>query len=372
MREHLARAAELAGDKVSVGSARVLAFTARIREIAREVTEAKATAERALAIADELGLDELRAHALTTIGMARCDQDDYSGIADMERGLEIALAAGSPVAAPIVNNLGVYAVIAGDFARTEAYYAEAVRLAERYGDRSSMRFTGANQIWMDVMRGRWDDGLARADAFIAECEAGSPHTNEGIVRGTRAQIRMARGDPAGAMEDLNRNVELTRVADNPFLIGVALSLLAAALAERGELSEARTLMAQVIQLVREHGLHGALTAVAPHAELLGIRDELAAAVEDAPGPRLPRWRKIVVLILDGDLRGAADLHAEMGSPTLEAEDRLHAGRRFVEQGHRAEADVELQKALAFYRSVDATAYVAEIEALLAGAQSESA
>ena len=79
-----------------------------------------------------------------------------------------------------------------------------------------------------------------------------------------------------------------------------------------------------------------------------------------------------MLILDGDLRGAADLHAEMGSPTLEAEDRLHAGRRFVEQGHRAEADVELQKALAFYRSVDATAYVAEIEALLAGAQSESA
>jgi tetratricopeptide (TPR) repeat protein len=372
VREHLARATELAGSARSAETARVLAFSARIREIAGEVAEAEATAERALAIADELGLDELRAHALTTIGMAKCDQDDFSGIADMERGLEIALAAGSPVAAPIVNNLGVYALIAGDFARTEEHYAEAVRLAERYGDRSSVRFTGANQIWMDVMRGRWEEGLARAEAFIAKCEAGSPHTNEGLARGTRAVVRMARGDPEGALEDLKRNVELARVVGNPFMLGGALSLLAEALAERGELGEARTLMVEVVRLVREHGAHGGLTAVAPYAERLGIRDELAAAIEVAPGPMQPRWRKVVALMLDGDLRGAADLHAEMGSPTLEAEDRLHAGRRFLELGLRADAEVELERALAFYRSVDATAYIAEIEALLAGAQSESA
>ena len=42
------------------------------------------------------------------------------------------------------------------------------------------------------------------------------------------------------------------------------------------------------------------------------------------------------------------------------------GRAFyVADGRRAEADVQLQKALAFYRSVGATRYIREGEALLA-------
>jgi hypothetical protein len=41
-------------------------------------------------------------------------------------------------------------------------------------------------------------------------------------------------------------------------------------------------------------------------------------------------------------------------------------------GRHAEGEVELERALAFYRSVDASAYVAQIESALAGSQSESA
>jgi hypothetical protein len=37
----------------------------------------------------------------------------------------------------------------------------------------------------------------------------------------------------------------------------------------------------------------------------------------------------------------------------------------IEQGRRAEADVELQRALGFYGNVDATRYVRQGEALLA-------
>jgi class 3 adenylate cyclase/tetratricopeptide (TPR) repeat protein len=176
--EHLARAEELAGDSVSVAAARVLAFSARIREIAGETERARLLSETAFSMADELGLDELRAHALTTIGMAKNDVDFGSGAADMERALEIAVAADSPVAAPIVNNLGVYATYAGDFRRTDELYAEAMRLAERYGDASSVRFNRGNRVWLGFMLGRWDQALESADRFIAECEAGSPHTLE--------------------------------------------------------------------------------------------------------------------------------------------------------------------------------------------------
>ena len=62
----------------------------------------------------------------------------------------------------------------------------------------------------------------------------------------------------------------------------------------------------------------------------------------------------------------------VGNPTIEANLRKHAGLRMLAAGHAADASVQLGRALAFYRSVDATAYIAEIERALAGPQSESA
>ncbi len=371
--EHLERASELAGGAVSPGAARVLAFAARIREIAGKVAEGRETAERALRMAEELGLQELRAHALATVGMAKRDAGDPSGTADMERALEIALEIDSPVAGAIVNNLGVYAVRDGDFTRTDELYAEAHRLAERFGDHASVRFMSGNLIWIGVMRGRWEEELPLANAFIAECEAGSPHLTEGIVRDVRSVIRLARGDQDGALADVRRAFELATLNEDPSRIGSTLGLLSAVHAERGELDDARALMPELIESVRTNGITGALTPIAFYAEEVGAREELAAAIADAPGTRSSRWRDVLTLILDGDPRGAADLYAEIGAPTLEAKAHLYAGRRLLHQGRQAEGEAELEKALAFYRTVSATAYVAEIEALLgATAQSESA
>ena len=201
VREHLARAEALAGDSVSTAAARVLAFAGRIREIAGEKDEGRRLAEAAFAMATELGLDELRAHALTTIGMAKNDVDFGSGLADMEHALEIALAADAPVASAIVNNLAIYALFAGDFLRTDELYAEATRLAERYGDASSVRFVRGNHIFIDFILGRWDRALESADTFIAECEAGSPHMLEYLAREVRATLWLARGDPDAALRD---------------------------------------------------------------------------------------------------------------------------------------------------------------------------
>jgi len=55
----------------------------------------------------------------------------------------------------------------------------------------------------------------------------------------------------------------------------------------------------------------------------------------------------------------------MGAARSEALARLRAAERLVRDGRRAEADEQLQRALAFYRSVGATRYVREGEALLA-------
>jgi len=54
----------------------------------------------------------------------------------------------------------------------------------------------------------------------------------------------------------------------------------------------------------------------------------------------------------------------MGNTTLEAEQRLRAGERSIEQGNREEGEAELRKALTFYRSVGATHHIEHVERLL--------
>ena len=77
------------------------------------------------------------------------------------------------------------------------------------------------------------------------------------------------------------------------------------------------------------------------------------------------WLRATAAVLAHDFRGAAEIYAEMGSPAHDAFYRLRAAEQLVAEGRRAEADEQLRPALAFYRSVGATRYVREGEALLA-------
>ena len=73
------------------------------------------------------------------------------------------------------------------YAPTELY-DEAMRLAERYGD-ASERPVHPRQSHLARLHARaLGQALESADAFIAECEAGSPHTMEPFVREVRAAV----------------------------------------------------------------------------------------------------------------------------------------------------------------------------------------
>ncbi len=77
------------------------------------------------------------------------------------------------------------------------------------------------------------------------------------------------------------------------------------------------------------------------------------------------WLRAGVAYVSGEFSQAADLYAEMGTVPGEADARLRAAEQLVKAGQRAKAEPELQRALALWRSVGATAYVREGEALLA-------
>jgi hypothetical protein len=91
--------------------------------------------------------------------------------------------------------------------------------------------------------------------------------------------------------------------------------------------------------------------------------ELETLVENATIST--RWLDAARAYVAGAFVEAADVHAEIGALSDEAFDRLRAAEALVDAGRRADADVQLQRALTFYRSVSATAYIRDAEDLLA-------
>jgi class 3 adenylate cyclase/tetratricopeptide (TPR) repeat protein len=367
---HFSRAYALVVERgASASKARVLALSARFRMLAGAPEEAIRIAREALALAETLALDELRAHALTTIGSSKSRIELSSGRPELEEALAVALAANSPIAAVTLNNLAVLAIWEGDFPGAYEIYPESERIAERFGDRDGLRFMRGNSIFASWVVGHWDEAAEAADAFVVEC-ASSPHYAEGIVREARASIRLARGDIAGAAEDREFVLEHGRRVRDPqrLLPSLAASALSSLLL--GNESEARALAAEALALARANlDMAAAGNHLIFVAGGLGIREELRKIIEHSPeGP----WKDLTLAGADGNLSRAADLYAEIGAPTFEAYARLFAGEDLIEAGRRATGEAEVGRALAFFRSVGAQFLVRRGEALLASAYSDSA
>jgi tetratricopeptide (TPR) repeat protein len=73
------------------------------------------------------------------------------------------------------------------------------------------------------------------------------------------------------------------------------------------------------------------------------------------------------LVCSGKAADAAEIYAQIGGAGEEAAVRLLGAEQLIAAGRRAEADVQLQKALAFYSRAGAPRIVAQAEALLAAA-----
>jgi tetratricopeptide (TPR) repeat protein len=290
---------------------------------------------------------------------------DPTGAQDEVRALEIAMTASSPVAGSIANNVAVHAFFSFEFRRAGELFEEGLRIAERLGDASGARWLRAQVGSFAVLLGRWDESLQLLDEFIHECEAGSPHYMEGTARRERARIREARGDLVGALADYERALARARAVNDPQELLPNLGAVSAAFETRGDVDEARALGRELVGIARSHP-HDAAYALS--MDFLFTRlalehePELREILANAP---FPRWKSLDFACLDRDFVRAADLWAEAGSPTWEARLRLRAAEELIETGRRAEGELELRKAISFYRTVDATFFIQRGEQLLA-------
>src|SRR3970040_1306015 len=223
--EHLLRAEALVRDgPASAAKARVLRQIARFRALAGEVDEPIRIGSDALAIAEELGLDELRAHALKHVGIAKGNAGYMrNAIADVERSIEIALSITSPEAARGYNNLSAMLWYAGDFPRSHELREETMRIAERLGAASIYRYARSNLGMYLHAGGRWDEAVRLADEIVAESEHDSFYGEE-FARRARALIRLSRDDRAGALDDARRGLDVPRRAKDPQTLLPALAV----------------------------------------------------------------------------------------------------------------------------------------------------
>ena len=360
-RAHETRAEELVGGASSLVAARVLAFIARTRAIGGDPAQGLRLATDALALAGKFDDNELRAHSLATIGLAKNYLGDPTGADDEARALEIAVAANSPLAGAIANNVAVRVIFAFEWRRAGELFDEGQRIAERLGDASGVRWLRAQRAMLAFILGRWDEAWGMIEEFIAECEAGSPHYLEGALRRERGRIREARGDVEGALEDHRHTVALGRSASDPQELGPSLGAAIAAF----NATDARALSRELVDLARLYPHEAALTVSFDFLLARAALDyelELREVLRDAPHPR---WKDLALTCLDRDFVRAAEIWKEGGSPTWEARFRLRAAEELIESGRHAEGEVELGKALAFYRTVGATFFIQRGEQLLA-------
>jgi tetratricopeptide (TPR) repeat protein len=348
----------VAGRPPSRMQALVLEQASRYAMLGDRNAEAIATGREALRMAEDLGLDDIRARVLNNIGAARvAGGDPEGGLEDLNQSIELSTRLN--IADEIVrgwNNRATMKLLVGRLADAKVDLAEAYRLAQHYGHRGFMRwFEGGPMIGPLFGDGQWDEVVERATAFI-DGLGGEGHYQAASSYVFRGSVRAARGEDVGAAEDAARALEVARPVGDPQLSGSVLLDVASIYMTIGDKKRASELLDESLEFIRGIPDLGwvvvQLHSLAWVAQKLGRGDEVLAAVDDEhlETPWLFAGRAIA----GGDFARAAEIFSEMGDASLEAFYRLQTG---VEQ--------EVRTALVFYRRVGATRYLREGEALLA-------
>jgi class 3 adenylate cyclase/tetratricopeptide (TPR) repeat protein len=357
--------ARVAERPASFAKARVLGGLSRYQMLATRHDTAIRLGREALAMVDELGGDEeLRASVLNNIGSSRIGEGDFDGIADLEQSVDVAVAINSVESIRAYGNLAHTLLVLGQLQRREEMLAKAVAETRRFGIDDYAHWVAAEQMWTLYWRGRWSEGLDRLDELIGNFEQ-SRFWMETTCRWLRGRIRLAQGDNPGAAADAERGVERARSSKDPQVLWPTLAFAARAFIAT-DTARARALVEEVLSDWRENlavsAASEAVNDMAVALRTLGEQGALSGVVPDTP--EIP-WFGAGLAFDAGDFQEAAERYERIGARPEEAYARLRAAESLVHAGRRSEADEELQRALDFSRSVGATAYIREGEALLA-------
>jgi tetratricopeptide (TPR) repeat protein len=355
---HLDRATSLlAGAPPSPAKARVLGETTRYSAIAGRDEEALATGLEAIAMADTLGLDAVRAYTLMYVGMAQVSLGDDEGFPNLELSTALLEKLRSPDAARAYNNLGATLMSVGETRRALEVWRLGVATTQLFGDSTMTYWLGYFAgLYTSYLEGDWDQTARITEDALTE-HAGYYRFG---AHNARARVRLARGELAGALADAEAALELGRSGGDPQALVPGLSYAATTLLAAGRRAEAEAIADELLS-------HEALRRPVSHYASpwfdfswtlvdLGRTEDLLAAISRVE--TRTRWTDAGEAIGRGDYVAAAEIYADVGNLPAEAYTRLRAAQANL-------SDARLDRAIAFFRRAGATSYLAAAEALVA-------
>ena len=354
-REHRERALEAAADlAVSTGKVRAYAQAARLEGIGGDPERAIALADATLAMAEELGRDDLRSSALNSRGIAKADLGDPGAIDDLEAAVELADRSNVPVEMAIArNNLGSVLSAFGRVVESRAVLEEAFRPALRAAAPVSVQWSEMQALIQRMCAVDQQATLEAAAELEKRVVPGSQVEN--ALAFVRGWILASRGETDEGLRLLGEALTHTRLAGERQAIAPNLSATVFALHVAGRDDEAN---GPLDELLTTPG-YARVTHFTWELPLvlveLGRIDEWLAALGESG--RASRWHTVVELLAAGELVAAADLYAEMGAPFLEAWARLLA----AERGDLS----QLEQARAFFTAEGSAPFVRRCAAVLA-------
>ena len=325
----------------------VVSQVSRFLALAGRYEEARGEVEQAIAMAEELGDDELLGDSLNNRAVVYASLGDPRWEEDSTRSIEIALRTNSFRATRAYINYGSHLVdTAADLARAEAVTREGLALGRKLGlGSTAMRWILTNLAEMIYLAGSWEEALELAEQEIAS----GPHYVRQVAYGVRAGIRLSRGDDRGAAEDAEIALREARAIRDPQALDPALVTAAAVASRAGDTTRANALLDELGATERAAGSWVVQAAWLCHD--LG-RPRPWSGRGDAT--RTP-WTEAGDAIAESDLARAADILEPTGARTFVAAVRLRAAQKAAVEGRAREASEQLAPAMAFYREVGASA-----------------
>jgi len=338
--------------------------------------EAIAAADRASALADELGLPP-PARALGMRGEARAHLGDADGLAEMERSLALLIEQGAGWdAAVALNNLCYAQYRLRGPAHSLAALEEAVGFCRQRGlVDGALGIEGFCPLYLAEL-GRTDEALERAAASVSAIEAAGLTWYLVEPRTVGLALRFARGEHGGLVE-VDWLIETTRAVEGADQRAFTFTTAAAMIVEAAP-DRARALLAELDEAPGTHQtvyFAGQLSNMVRTALAAGD-PALAQHLVDGLEPHYPLDEHALcaaraqLVEAGGDHSGAADLYAEAAERWLEfgnVPERAYAllgqGRCLVALG-KPVAEVPLAQARELFTSMGYAPALAETEALL--------
>jgi len=353
---------------------------AATRMVGAAYPEAIAAAERALALAAELGLPE-PARALGVRGAARCFFGERQGLEDMRRALAFAVEQGHGRAAAILhNNL---ALVTWQYEGPQAALAasqEGIDFCERRGIAEFALAIAAQSLTFLAESGLAEQALAEAEPLAERLQA-ADHILFIEPRSLQLRLLAERGEHAHAPA-ADELVARAREGGEPQDCAVAFAAAAQLLLAESRTQEAKVLLAELghVAGIQVDPYYASVLPTLVRAALTLGEPELAARLADGVQPRTPLFEHALracraqLAEAAGDRAEAAGLYSEAAEHWREfgnVPERAHAllgqGRSLASLGS-PEAEVPVREACALFASLGYKPALAEAEALLGPAE----